>query len=359
LTPEKLKMDVHFPAFRAHPFVPGGHLQTILGCYFFHQHVEYAATKHRLTLSDGDQLVVHDDRPTKWQPNDPVALLVHGLGGSHQSGYMQRCASKLNAHGVRVFRMDLRGCGAGMGLAKQLCHAGRSEDVGAVLADINQRCVHSPTTVIGFSMGANMVLKLAGEWEGNHPENVVGVMAVAPPVDLGLTCNNVQKVLRGFYDRSFVQGLRRYIAQRQLSNPEVATPPFPASIRRIREFDAQVTAPLSGFRDADDYYARASSGPFLSRISIPTLIVAAQDDPIVPIATVQDASVSSAVRLIVANSGGHLGYIAAKSTDPDCRWLDWRVVDWVLSRMPDHQYSPHWHLVQARVKTLPGVQHSL
>ena len=72
-------MEVHFPAFRAHPFVPGGHLQTILGCYFFHQHVPYAATKHLLKLPDGDQLVVHDDRPAKWQPNDPVALLVHDL----------------------------------------------------------------------------------------------------------------------------------------------------------------------------------------------------------------------------------------------------------------------------------------
>lgn len=356
---EKLKMDVHFPAFRAHPWVRGGHLQTILGCYFFHQNVAYTAQQHRVPLADGDQIVVHDDRPQKWQPGDPVALLVHGLGGSHQSGYMQRCAVKLNAHGVRVFRMDLRGCGAGIGLARQLCHAGRSSDVGAVLQDINVRCVNSPTAVIGFSMGANMVLKLAGEWEDQAPENIVGVMAVAPPVDLGVCCTNVQNVLRGIYDRSFVYGLRSYIAERQRNTPDVVTPSLPASIRKIRDFDAYITAPLSGFANAEDYYSQASSGPYLTKIRIPTLIIAAKDDPIVPIATVQESKISDAVKMIIADGGGHLGYVAARSKDPDCRWLDWRVVDWTLAHMPGPAAAVNWRITKAQISTLPGVQHSL
>lgn len=356
---EKLKMEVHFPTFRPHPLVPGGHLQTILGCYFFRQPVPYTAAKHVVTLADGDQLVVHDDRPQKWQPGDPVALLVHGLGGSHLSGYMQRGASKLNAHGVRVFRMDLRGCGAGLGLARQLCHAGRSADVGAILHEIRQRCLHSPTVVIGFSMGANMVLKLAGEWGENSPENVLGVMAVSPPVDLHSCCDQIQKTARGFYDRSFLRGLRQYIALRQRSTPNVDTPRFPAGLRGIKDFDSHVTAPLSGFRDADDYYDQASSGPYLTKIRVPTLIVTAVDDPIVPVTTVQKASISDAVKLIVADGGGHLGYVAAKSKDPDCRWLDWRVVEWVLSRMPGYLHSAQWQVMQARVKPHPGVQHSV
>jgi predicted alpha/beta-fold hydrolase len=356
---EKSTMEVHFPTFRPHPLVPGGHLQTILGCYFFRQTISYTAALHRVTLPDGDQLALHDDRPQKWQPGDPVALLVHGLGGSHLSGYMQRGAKKLNEHGVRVFRMDLRGCGAGIGLAKQLCHAGRSADVGAVLADINQRTVHSPTAVIGFSMGANMVLKLSGEWGDSAPENVVGVMAVAPPVDLHECCTQIQTSARGLYDRSFVRGLRQYIASRQRSTPNVATPAFPASVRGIKEFDSRITAPLSGFRDADDYYDQASSGPYLTKIRVPTLIVAAVDDPIVPVATVQQARISDAVKLIVADGGGHLGYVAAKSKDPDCRWLDWRVVEWTLSRMPGFLNSTQLQVVQARVKPQPQVQHTL
>jgi predicted alpha/beta-fold hydrolase len=352
-------MDVHFPSFRSHPWVRGGHLQTILGCYFFHQTVPYTATQHRVKLPDGDQLVVHDDRPQKWQPNDPVALLVHGLGGSHQSGYMQRCAKKLNAHGVRVFRMDLRGCGAGLGLAKQLCHAGRSADVGAVLDDITQRCVHSPTAVIGFSMGANMVLKLAGEWADKAPENVVGVMAVAPPVDLDYCCAHVEGALRGVYGRTFVQGMKNYIALRQRSTPDVSTPAYPKGVSRIRDFDAHVTAPLSGFLDAGDYYTQASSGPYLTHIEVPTLIVAAQDDPIIPVSAMERWKISPAVKMLIAEGGGHLGYIAAKSKDPDCRWLDWRVVEWVLSRMPGYLHSAQWQVMQARVKTHPGVQHSV
>ncbi len=352
-------MDVHFPTFRSHPWVRGGHLQTILGCYFFHQSVPYTATQHRVTLPDGDQIVLHDDRPQKWQPNDPVAVLVHGLGGSHMSGYMQRCANKLNGSGVRVFRMDLRGCGAGMGLAKQLCHAGRSGDVAAVLDDINLRCLNSPAAVIGFSMGANMVLKLAGEWEGDAPENVVGVMAVAPPVDLDVCCAHVETVLRGVYDRTFVQGMKNYIALRQRSTPDVSTPTLPARVRNIREFDAHVTAPLSGFLNAGDYYSQASSGPYLSKIRIPTLIVAAQDDPIVPVATLQQSKISDAVKLVIPDGGGHLGYIAARSKDPDCRWLDWRVVEWVLARMPGQLSAASWQVSHARVKAMPGVQHSV
>ena len=356
---EKLKMDVHFPAFKSHPWVRGGHLQTILGCYFFHQSVPYTATRHLVTLADGDQIALHDDRPQKWQPGDPVALLVHGLGGSHKSGYMQRCAKKLNEHGVRAFRMDLRGCGDGIGLARQLCHAGRSQDVAAVLADINQRCVNSPAAVIGFSMGANMVLKMAGEWEDGAPENVVGVMAVAPPVDLDVCCSNVETTLRGVYGRSFVMGLQNHIAMRQRSTPNVTTPNLPSGVRRIREFDAHITAPLSGFTDAADYYSQASSGPYLEKIQIPALIVTAKDDPIVPVDSVQQSKLSRFVQLIVADGGGHLGYIAARSKDPDCRWLDWRVVDWVLARMPSHLSAGTWQVSQARVKTHPGVQEAV
>lgn len=352
-------MEVHFPPFRPHPFVRGGHLQTILGCYFFHQPVPYTAEKHLITLDDGDQLVLHDDRPQKWQPNDPVALLVHGLGGSHLSGYMQRCAKKLNSNGVRVFRMDMRGCGAGIGLARHLCHAGRSADVAAVVNEINTRCADSPVAIIGFSMGANLVLKLAGEWENRPPENIVGVMGVAPPVDLNVCCRHVETALRGVYDRSFVYGLKNYIALRKRSNPEVPTPELPSSVRKIREFDGHITAPLSGFLDAADYYKQASSGPYLSRITLPTLIVAAKDDPIVPIATVQGSKLSSHVRLVIADGGGHLGYIAARGDDPDCRWLDWRVVDWVLSRMPAVVVADTWHLRPLRVPTNVSVQHSL
>lgn len=350
---------MHFPPFRPHPLAPGGHLQTILGCYFFRPPVSYSATRFLVSLPDGDQLVVHDDCPPKWQPGDPVALLVHGLGGSYLSGYMQRGAKNLSAHGIRVFRMDLRGCGAGVGLARHICHAGRSGDVGAVLADIQQRCGSSPTVVIGFSMGANMVLKLAGEWGGTPPANVVGVMAVSPPVDLQTCCTQMQQSARGFYDRMFVRGLRQYLAIRQRYTPNADPLIVPRSVRRLREFDAHITAPYSGFRSVDDYYAQASSGPYLRHISLPTLILTATDDPIVPAASIEQAPVSRHVQVVVASGGGHLGYVAAKSHDPDCRWLDWRVVDWTLARMPGYLPDTHWHVIQSRVQASAQMQHSV
>jgi predicted alpha/beta-fold hydrolase len=161
------------------------------------------------------------------------------------------------------------------------------------------------------------------------------------------------------YDRSFVMGLRHYVNERRRNNPDFLTPSLPLSVRKIRDFDAHITAPLSGFANADDYYSQASSGPYLTKIRIPTMIVAAKDDPIVPITMVQESKISDAVKLVIADGGGHLGYVAARSKDPDCRWLDWRVVDWTLAHMPGPLVSANWRLTRPSIKTMPGVQHSV
>ncbi len=113
-----------------------GHAQTLAGVYLPAGRYPYRARQHRVALADGDQLVLHDDRPDAWQAGDRAALLIHGLAGCHTSGYMQRIAHKLSARGVRVFRMDLRGCGAGQGLARWPYHSGRTEDAVAALEAI-------------------------------------------------------------------------------------------------------------------------------------------------------------------------------------------------------------------------------
>jgi uncharacterized protein len=337
-------MSLSFPAFRPHPLVRGGHLQTIVGTYL-PSPMTAEPVLHRVPLPDGDAIALHDDGQSSGAgfqpamnegqagslPHNPVAILLHGLGGCHLSGYMLRCSAKLRARGVRVFRMDLRGCGAGIGLARQPLHAGRSEDAAAALAYVSQHYPGSPIHLVGFSMGANIVLKLVGELGGEAPASLASVMAVSPPIDLVECTRNIQRGLNRLYDRRFVRGLVKHIRQRVDLVPDVLSRPLVPRPRRLMEFDSLFTAPLAGFADVHDYYTRASSGALLGQIAVPTLIVAAASDPIVPVAPFERASYSATTQLVIAPCGGHLGFVAAAGIDPDRRWLDWRVVEWVTS----------------------------
>jgi predicted alpha/beta-fold hydrolase len=326
-------MSQSFPSFRPHPLIRGGHLQTILGSYLPWQKIAYAARQHQVPLTDGDRIVVHDDLPADqaWQPGDPAVLLLHGLGGSHLSSYMQRCTVKLTARGYRVFRMDLRGYGAGFPLARHPVHAGRSEDAGAVLDHVLELCPHSPLHLVGFSMGANIVLKLAGELGPLVPGNLASVMAVSPPIDLMECSRNIQRSANRLYDRMFVRSLLRHIQRRKVAVPGALARPLDPPPRRLFEFDNRFTAPLAGFANAEDYYIRASSGVLLRHIVVPTLILSAANDPIVPVKPFETASYSPTTKLLITPCGGHLGFVARRGADPDRRWLDWRVVEWIES----------------------------
>lgn len=332
-------MHVQIPPFQPHPLVRGGHAQTVLGCLFpGTKAYRYSAVQHRVTLDDGDAVVLHDDCPAAWRPGDNVALLVHGLGGSYLSGYMIRGAAKLANRGVRVFRMDLRGWGAGFGLNRRPLHAGRSEDSRQALEFVADMCPESPVNVVGFSMGANMVLKMAGEFAASFPRQLSSVMGVSPPICLQSCMTAMRRSFwNRFYDRNFIRWLQKHHLLRKPLYPDEKLPErFPPG---LLEYDAQVTAPQCGFADAAEYYQKASAGPLLPKIEVPTLVVAAEDDPIIPVANFQQATLASNTQLEVTTSGGHLGFVGTNGKDPDHRWIDWRVVDWVLQ----HGRRSSWH----------------
>jgi predicted alpha/beta-fold hydrolase len=328
-------MPLDFPDFRPHPLIRGGHLQTIAGAYLPHG-IKFDANVHHVPLPDGDRLALHDDGPIppsrESRPSSSIALLLHGLAGSHQSGYMIRASVKLREKGIRVFRLDLRGCGAGISLARHPLHAGRSEDAAAALDFVHQLCPDSPIHLVGYSMGGNIVLKLAGELGPKARPPLASVLAVSPPIDLAGCTRHIQSGMNRFYDLKFVKALIKHIELRDSLVPNAFSRPLDPRPRRLVDFDSLFTAPLAGFADVHDYYTRASSGPFLSKIAVPTLIIAAASDPIVPVACFEQASYSPSTRLVIARCGGHLGFIAAKNHDPDLRWVDWRIVDWIQSR---------------------------
>lgn len=324
-----------WPPFRPHLLVRGGHAQTLAGVYYPGRKIAYRAERHLVTLDDGDRIVLHDDRPAGWQPHDRSALMIHGLAGSHASGYMQRIARKLNARGVRVFRMDLRGCGAGTGLAQLPYHSGRSHDAAAALRAIAQHLPYSPTTLVGFSLGANITLKLMGELERQTVGNLDSAVAVCPPVDLAACSRQISLPSNRIYDRYFVGLLLRQLRAAQMAQGiKLGRRP-----RTLWEFDNAFTAVVCGFGTADNYYAAASSAPLIGRISWPTLILAAHDDPMIPSQSLASMTMPPAVELRLTESGGHLGFIGQSGVDADRRWMDWRVVDWIAAR-PAASVSP-------------------
>jgi uncharacterized protein len=320
------------PPFRAHPLLNSGHLQTIASVYLPDAAFRYQSKQHIISLADGDKLVLHDDLPRAWQSGDPIVLLVHGLGGTHRSSYVVRAVHKLTQLNVRTFALDLRGCGAGFKLARYPTHAGRSEDIAAALACIRKLCPGSSIILVGYSMSGNMSLKLAGEWGDEIPAALDSVVAISPPVNLEACARGFQHGFNRLYDRYFLAKCMEVVARK---NREICPRLYqvhPKTPKSLREFDELYTAPLSGFRDSAHYYSVAASLPVIANIQLPTLIITADDDPIVPVKSIIDVAYPAEVQLHITRGGGHLGFFGRSGLDPDRRWLDWRIVDWVKQR---------------------------
>ncbi len=324
-------MSVSWPPFRPHPLLRSGHAQTLAGVYLPGHDDPYLAAQHQVDLADGDRLVLHDDCPDSWRPGNRAVLLIHGLAGCHTSGYMRRISRKLCDRGVRAFRMDLRGCGAGHELARWPYHSGRSEDAAAALQAIARIAPDSPVTLVGFSLGGNITLKLAGELAGSPCAHLDSAMAVCPPADLAACSRQISKRLNTFYDRYFVARLLEQLAARRHLLPHEHALPFDPPPRTLWEFDNRFTAVVCGFGTADNYYRQASSLPLISQIQLPTMILASRDDPMIPPQALESVKRPPNVRLCMTRHGGHLGFVGRGRRDPDRRWMDWRVVDWVLA----------------------------
>ena len=200
------------PPFRTHPLIRGGHLQTM----FSVGRTEPAPTgtqQHVVTLPDQDAIVLHDDCPANWSTGDPAILLVHGLSGCHGSPYMIRLANRFTKLGQRVFRVDMRGCGAGSSLARQLNHAGRSDDLMFALGFAAETTGSGKLQAVGVSLGANQLLRGVGRIGAGLDatpawfSRLERIAAVAPPLDLMRCSINMQRPSRRIYNYYFMRQL--------------------------------------------------------------------------------------------------------------------------------------------------------
>ena len=322
-------MSSTLPEFKPHPLFRGGHAQTLAGAFLPWRGTRPDETLHQIELSDGDIIVVHDAQPENWQKGDRVVLLLHGLAGSYESGYMIRITRKLYDAGLRVFCLDHRDCGAGSGLAKMIYTAGSKEDVLKTLEKLIALCPSSPIGIAGFSLSGNILLNVLGQAANEVPSAVDRCIAVNPPIDLERSVRTLDKGFNRVYDKHFVTLLGDSVKRKAELLANVAPNGDYKPPKTLFEFDDLYTSILAGYRNAIDYYSNCSANQFVSNIKVKTLIQTAADDPMVPVGIFESLELPNCVTLNIAKSGGHLGYVAKNGNDPDRRWLDWRVVEWM------------------------------
>jgi uncharacterized protein len=294
--------------------------------------------QHRVELPDGDAIVLHDDCPAGWSSGERVALLVHGLAGCYTSGYMVRIAAKLAGAGVRAFRMDLRGSGAGAGLTSRPYHGGRSDDIREAVQFLAKTCPGSLLTLVGFSLSGNMVLKLLGEDPDRVPLNVEKAVAICPAINLGLCARSLVGPFGRFYDRYFVKLLCQSVRANRRLRSDVPAVEQEKQLKTMLAFDDAYTAPVWGFRSGAHYYESSSAARHVPQIRATTLILCAKDDPLVPFSCFEGLQPPPNVLFHATEHGGHLGYVGQPGTDPDRRWMDWRIVEWTTTNV--HAAAP-------------------
>jgi predicted alpha/beta-fold hydrolase len=312
--------------FRPFPLLANPHLQTLVGNLLSLAREPRSVTK-LVTLPDGDRLALEVSTPDVWREADPTVVLVHGLCGSHRSTYLVRLAAKLFARGVRAVRLNLRGNGTGVGLARRPYHAGCSDDVRVALEALRAETPRSPITLAGFSLGGNIALKLAGELGQDAPALFERVVGVCPAVDLMGGWRRISR--QPLYHRHFVRLLLREMQRRHAVSGEPC-PTFSPWVS-LFDFDDGYTAPHWGYAGAEAYYDAASARDHLPRIAVPCRVLLAEDDPIID-SSCWEQRMPAAAELIRSPRGGHLGFVGAPAAlaRPDVRFMDDVVLRWAL-----------------------------
>jgi hypothetical protein len=313
--------------FDPFPFLDDPNQQTILSSMFNLQ-IEPLSERKLVTLPDGDRISLEVTTPKGWEPADRTVLMVHGLCGSHRSPNLVRMAKKLETLGVRAIRFNMRGCGSGRGLAKQIYHSGRSEDVFEAVKKVKEEHPDSPLTVIGFSLGGNLVLKMAGELSSLGTLFIDQVIAVSPPVDLFSSIVMFGEPRNALYERYFYRMLRKdvhYLHGKFRDLPRIRLPRY----LKLYEFDQVYTAPRCGFSSAKDYYNKCSAVGLVSEIATPTKILLSEDDPIVSSSSLDGLWTPSNVEVFKTKKGGHMGYLGNPASGKGFYWLDSVLSEWI------------------------------
>jgi predicted alpha/beta-fold hydrolase len=315
------------------PFVPlfkNPHVQTIGGHFWPRPSARRSVAEKKLYHTEpAVQVLVETERPAGASLGDIV--LVHGLEGSADAGYMHSMAACAVAAGYTVHRSNLRSCGGTERLARTVYHGGLTSDLLAVVRALAAED-RAPVWLVGFSLGGNLVAKLAGELGEDARPLLAGVAAASAAIDLEACAQRIGQPDNRLYELSFLMLMR--------ARARAVWHSTPADLRGIHtvfEMDDRITAPKFGFSGAEHYYRTQSASQFLDRIRVPALFITAQDDPLVPfrIYDLPAFRQNPCLQLLATEYGGHLGFVAKRRPR---LWLDHAIMEWIGDRGTKH---PH------------------
>ena len=336
------ELDAHAEAFQPRRFLQNSHLQTIAGNFLPRPHhlndaeavtVEVSpATEHQMASS----VLCH----CHWQPGPerataPTAIIVHGLEGSSSSQYVLGNASKLWNSGCNAIRMNMRNCGGTERLSPTLYHSALSADVLAVMHFFMERDSLRSVALVGYSMGGNLVLKLAGELGASAPLQLRSVIGISPAIDLALSADALHEPMNRVYEWRFLRALLKRFRRKAALFPGTYDVGRAFDVPSLRAFDDRITALYSGFRNADDYYFRASAARVLEQIAVPTLILHAADDPFVRLSRETRAKIeqNACITFLEPAHGGHCAFLAEpdRAAGYDGYWAEHTLLRFLLA----------------------------
>jgi predicted alpha/beta-fold hydrolase len=289
--------------------LPGGHLQTIYARTLA-KHVELNYRRERLDTGDGDFIDL--DWIDTDQDDARLLVLFHGLEGCSRSHYALALMSMARRRGWRGVVPHFRGCSGEPNRLARSYHSGDTAEIDWILRRLHARFLSAQMYVLGVSLGGNMLLKWLGEQGESACRIIQGAVGVSVPVDLVAAARELDRGMkRLIYTQSFLRPLRQKVLEKITQHQLLLDPRQVRRASTFREFDNLYTAPVHGFKDAEDYWTRASSKPWLKHILVPTLLISARNDPFLPISSLPTYSeVSNAVTMLCPNYGGHVGFVS-------------------------------------------------
>jgi predicted alpha/beta-fold hydrolase len=273
-----------------------------------------------------------------WQDrrwDHPTLIALHGLNSSSEAHYMRGLAAKAWARGMNVVRLNQRNCGGTEHLSPGLFHSGLTVDARHVVEELAAVDGLGDVTIAGYSLGGNLALKLAGEYGDAPPATLRAVAAVSPILEIGLCVQALERRENALYEWNFVRDLKQRMRRKARFWPGRFDLSRLPRIRTVRQFDDEYTAPHFGFAGAEDYYHRASAMRVIDRVRVPALVIAAEDDPLVPSAPFRDPAVldNPSVTVFLCRHGGHCGFVGPRGAgDDDGYWAEHQIVAFAASR---------------------------